>query len=108
MMAADLQKFPQTDFYKGLGKLTDGFLRNDREFLDAVLSENEADCHPERRPQAEAEGSRAESAETDVAVYKRQPYGCEGMQSIVQRLESGFDRIINSYDLVIMKKSMTI
>ncbi|ACV54457.1 hypothetical protein Elen_0472 [Eggerthella lenta DSM 2243] len=30
------------------------------------------------------------------------------MQSIVQRLESGFDRIINSYDLVIMKKSMTI
>ena len=31
MMAADLQKFPQTDFYKGLGKLTDGFLRNDLE-----------------------------------------------------------------------------
>ena len=26
MMAADLQNFPQTDFYKGLGKLTDGFL----------------------------------------------------------------------------------
>lgn len=68
MMAADLQKFPQTDFYKGLGKLTDGFLRNDREFLDAVLSENEADCHPERRPQAEAEGSRAASAETEVEV----------------------------------------
>ena len=43
MMAADLQKFPQTDFYKGLGKLTDGFLRNDREFLDAALSENEAE-----------------------------------------------------------------
>ena len=78
MMAADLQKFPQTDFYKGLGKLTDGFLRNDLEFLDAVLSENEADCHPERaddpachperRPQAEAEGSRAASAETEVEV----------------------------------------
>ena len=43
MMAADLQKFPQTDFYKGLGKLTDGFLRNDLEFLDAVLSENETE-----------------------------------------------------------------
>ena len=47
MMAADLQKFPQTDFYKGLGKLTDGFLRNDREFLDAVLSENEAEVEVE-------------------------------------------------------------
>ena len=68
MMAADLQKFPQTDFYKGLGKLTDGFLRNDLEFLDAVLSENEADCHPERRPQAGVEGSRAASAETEVEV----------------------------------------
>lgn len=57
MMAADLQKFPQTDFYKGLGKLTDGFLRNDREFLDAVLSENEV---------ADADACEAE-AEVEVA-----------------------------------------
>ena len=54
MMAADLQKFPRTDFYKGLGKLTDGFLRNDREFLDAVLSEDEAD--------ASEDGEKAEVA----------------------------------------------
>ena len=44
MMAADLQKFPQTDFYKGLGMLTDGYLRNDREFLDAVLSGSDAEA----------------------------------------------------------------
>lgn len=42
MMAADLQKFPQTDFYRGLGKLTDGFLRNDREFLNEVLNDEQA------------------------------------------------------------------
>lgn len=41
MMAADLEKFPQTDFYKGLGRLTNGFLHNDLEFLDEVLDEGE-------------------------------------------------------------------
>lgn len=38
MMADDMQKFPQTDFYRGLGKLTSGFLHNDLEFLNDVLS----------------------------------------------------------------------
>ena len=38
MMADDMQKFPRTDFYRGLGKLTSGFLQNDLEFLDDVLS----------------------------------------------------------------------
>ena len=33
-----MQKFPRTDFYRGLGKLTSGFLQNDLEFLDDVLS----------------------------------------------------------------------
>lgn len=37
MMAEDLQKYPQTDFYRGLGKLTSGFLQNDLEFLNDVL-----------------------------------------------------------------------
>ena len=41
MMAADLQKFPKTDFYRGLGKLTDGFLHNDLEFLNEVLDDEQ-------------------------------------------------------------------
>ena len=41
MMAKDMEKFPKTDFYRGLGKLTLGFLQNDLEFLDAVLAERE-------------------------------------------------------------------
>ncbi len=40
MMAHDLQKFPNTDFYRGLGKLTSGYLRNDFEFLTEVLEDN--------------------------------------------------------------------
>lgn len=39
MMAEDMQKFPRTDFYKGLGKLTEGFLQNDLEFLYEVLQD---------------------------------------------------------------------
>lgn len=41
MMAADLQKYPNTDFYRGLGRLTDGFLRNDLEFLNEVLDDGQ-------------------------------------------------------------------
>lgn len=40
MMAHDLQKFPSTDFYRGLGKLTSGYLHNDFEFLTEVLEDN--------------------------------------------------------------------
>lgn len=43
MMAEDLQKFPQTDFYRGLGKLTSGFLQNDLEFLNDVLVDDSED-----------------------------------------------------------------
>jgi putative dimethyl sulfoxide reductase chaperone len=38
MMAKDMEKFPKTDFYRGLGKLTLGFLENDKEFLDDILA----------------------------------------------------------------------
>lgn len=41
MMAQDMEKFPRTDFYQGLGKLTKGFLANDREFLDELLADVE-------------------------------------------------------------------
>lgn len=41
MMAADLQKFPNTGFYRGLGKLTSGFLRTDLELLNDILSDEE-------------------------------------------------------------------
>ena len=41
MMAKDMEKFPKTDFYRGLGKLTLGFLKNDLEFLDEVLGRGE-------------------------------------------------------------------
>lgn len=43
MMAADMEKFPKTGFYRGLGKLTNGFLRNDLEFLNDVLADGAAD-----------------------------------------------------------------
>lgn len=43
MMAADLEKFPKTDFYRGLGVLTSGFLENEREFLDDVLGADAGD-----------------------------------------------------------------
>ncbi len=42
MMAADMEKFSKTKFYKGLASLTMGVLNNDREFLDDVLCENAA------------------------------------------------------------------
>lgn len=41
MMAHDLESFPKTDFYRGLGKLTLGFLRNDLEFLNEALDGEE-------------------------------------------------------------------
>lgn len=42
MMAGDMMKFPKTDFYRGLGVLTTGFLSNEREFFDDVLGKPEA------------------------------------------------------------------
>lgn len=40
MMTADILKFAQTDLYRGLAFLTDGFLEADKEFLRDVLSDN--------------------------------------------------------------------
>jgi TorA maturation chaperone TorD len=37
MMAADMQTFPRTLFYQGVGKLTSGFLQSDLELLDELL-----------------------------------------------------------------------
>lgn len=39
MMALDMDKFPRTDFYKGLGKLTSGYLRSDLALLNELLSD---------------------------------------------------------------------
>ncbi len=41
MMAADLEKFPRTDFYRGLGRLTLGFLRSDLDLLNEMLVEED-------------------------------------------------------------------
>lgn len=41
MMAQDLERFPKTSFYRGLGKLTDGYLRTDLELLNDVLADVE-------------------------------------------------------------------
>lgn len=40
MMYIDMQKFPRTDFYRGLAKLTNGFLANERQLLDELLDAN--------------------------------------------------------------------
>lgn len=37
MMARDLARFPRTDFYRGLGKLAEGFLESDLALLGEVL-----------------------------------------------------------------------
>lgn len=39
MLTADMKRFAQTDLYKGLAFLTDGFLETDLEFLEDILSE---------------------------------------------------------------------
>lgn len=40
MMADDMTRFPKTDFYKGLGKLTSGFLRSDLALLNEILNDS--------------------------------------------------------------------
>lgn len=60
MMAADIERFSKTDFYRGLGELTTGFLASDHEFLKEVIGGAGAD---EAEPGARAEeqaGTRAE------------------------------------------------
>jgi len=68
MMAEDLEKFATTDFYKGLGKLTSGFLENDLEFLNELLEDVE-DESVEARDESTAIGDKlAEEAEVDAAL----------------------------------------
>lgn len=43
MMARDLEKFPKTDFYRGVGKLTEGYLRSDLALLRDILGEDESE-----------------------------------------------------------------
>lgn len=43
MMTADLKRFAQTDLYRGLAYLTDGFLETDHEFLQEVLTDEDED-----------------------------------------------------------------
>ena len=64
MMAKDMEKFPKTDFYKGLGKLTLGFLENDKEFLDDILSS--VDFEDDSAAAREAALSEKESAEAEA------------------------------------------
>ncbi|MBQ6453287.1 MAG: molecular chaperone TorD family protein [Coriobacteriales bacterium] len=39
MLVGEMEKFAKTDMYRGLGKLTIGFLKTDREFLEDILEE---------------------------------------------------------------------
>jgi TorA maturation chaperone TorD len=39
MMAADIEGFAKTGLYRGLGKLTSGYLQSDLELLDEILAE---------------------------------------------------------------------
>lgn len=38
MMTSDMKRFAQTDLYRGLAYLTDGFLQTDEAFLADVLA----------------------------------------------------------------------
>jgi hypothetical protein len=44
MMAEDIKKFPRTDFYRGLGELTTGFLQSDLDLLNEVLADADGRC----------------------------------------------------------------
>lgn len=43
MMTVDLKRFANTDLYKGLAYLTDGFLQTDFDFLEDILTDEEAE-----------------------------------------------------------------
>ena len=50
MMAADIERFSKTDFYRGLGELTMCFLETDLEFLESVLDTSETKPRPVPAP----------------------------------------------------------
>lgn len=51
MFVSGIEKFAETDFYRAVGYLTFGYLKEDREFLESVLSE--CDIEIEEDPHAE-------------------------------------------------------
>lgn len=61
MMAGDIQKYARTDFYKGLGTLTTGFLSNEREFFDEVFGK------PEQAEEDSAENQVSDAASDQTA-----------------------------------------
>lgn len=46
MMARDLERFPRTRFYQGLGKLTEGYLESDRELLRGIVGPESVEATP--------------------------------------------------------------
>lgn len=62
MMAADMERFSKTDFYRGLAKMTMGFLATDQEFLDEVLGVEEE----ERADGGTATGAAAGQGEAET------------------------------------------
>jgi TorA maturation chaperone TorD len=61
MMAKDLEKFPRTDFYRGLGKLTSGYLQNDLELLDELLAESVTEKQATLKPTSDGALIREEA-----------------------------------------------
>lgn len=53
MMADDMTRFPQTGFYRGLGKLTSGFLRSDLALLNDILADFDEGAQDETTEQEE-------------------------------------------------------
>lgn len=41
MLAADMERFAQTDFYRGLAQLTLGYVQEDKSFLTSVIAEED-------------------------------------------------------------------
>lgn len=41
MLAADMERFAQTDFYKGLAQLTLGYVQEDKAFLASIIAEED-------------------------------------------------------------------
>ena len=63
MMERDIQKFAKTDFYKGVGKLTLGYLQCEKELLEDLLSEVEFEDES-AAAREQAMGEAAGAAET--------------------------------------------
>jgi hypothetical protein len=59
MMAADLEKFARTGFYRGLGKLTSGYLQNDLTLLNELLGEANPDDGAAQSPERQLLWSRS-------------------------------------------------